>query len=578
MTAVERRSETGSARSHTAVNSLDRPIGRLPRPYYTPLNPGSQWYFPAPHPGISSVWNLSPKSSVLSVKEEKGEYAVRIDRRSCLPLLLAGLTLLLPAPPAVGMPFLPPGNTPLETTLPSPGEVHLTHVEAGPDGVLVSGDPHLLYHSTDLSTWRAVPMPINVTRIIDLLWAGDQWVVATEGKTGLVIYQSADHKGWTGTPISATVPKGPTSLSAGGGRVWLANDAGLWAATLATTAWAPVATPPGFYPRSVASDGSKVVVVGRRESGGGVIFQLAADGTWLQVAQTAETLQTVVYGEGQFLAGGSNEPYPQGTLWRATGDGPWEPWGGLGVAELKAVPGFGSIALQQTVGNRRGVHWSRDGKYWFFGQGGPYHFYDAAWVSGRILMVGSAPGITVAFGPFCEPYIDLAAADPSCGAAQRLTSAQILRGHPGQQVMPLGLLTRGQLAALLVRYKGLSVLATDPDNSDWSLRSGEFQTAIHYNLLRPGSDGTWRPWESLQREELLKTVMQAAGIEPLPGTETGYTDVPITDPLAPWVAAARQAKLIGPEAPFPVYESSTFGAGYIANRAETALLFANIFQ
>lgn len=492
-------------------------------------------------------------------------------------LLTATLTVAMLVPSASAVSAEPPGQAPLRTELPSPGEYHLTHVDVGPDGILVSTEPHLLFHSTDLAHWQAVPMPINVSRILDLIWADGQWVVAAEGDRGLMVYQSADHKAWTGTPISRDVPKGPTSLSVAGGKVWVANDAGLWEAPLGTSLWAPVPTPAGFYPRALASGGGNLVLVGRREGGGGAILRSALGGSWQEVAQTAETLQTVAYEGGQFLAGGAAEPNPVGTLWRSTDGLTWEPWASLAVEALKAAPDFGFIALQRTSGPRRGALWSRDGQHWTEGHGGPYHFYDATWVSGRVLLVGSSPGLTVAFGPFCAPYIDLAAGDTSCAPVAQLTASGLFRGYPGQQFRPTEQLTRGQLAALLVRYKGLEVIVGGPWNPDWSINEGWFQTALSHQLLQPGSDGTWRPWEPLTRGELLKTVMQAAGIAPLPNADPGYADVLITDPtLAPWVAGARQAKLIGPEAPNPLWTGPSLGPTLLANRAETALLFANL--
>jgi hypothetical protein len=103
------------------------------------------------------------------------------------------------------------------------------------------------------------------------------------------------------------------------------------------------------------------------------------------------------------------------------------------------------------------------------------------------------------------------------------------------------------------------------------MHEGWYPTALQHGLIQPGL-----PWQAPERGEFLKTVMQAAGIQPLPNVETGYADVPMGDPLAPWVAGARQAKLIGPEAPFPLWTEPTFGRDYRPSRIEAIRLLANL--
>lgn len=169
-------------------------------------------------------------------------------------------------------------------------------------------------------------------------------------------------------------------------------------------------------------------------------------------------------------------------------------------------------------------------------------------------------------------FKDVAIDYPYASAIQNLKDRGIVQGYDGVSFGPENLITRAEL--LKIALEG-----ADIDTATWATASSPFPDVNNANTLRQYviyaqekgivsgySDGTYRPGQSTTRAEAIKILLNINKITtPEDVTSSPYTDLLPADPLAPFVVAAREKKIIPGK-----YTSKALGTGEAIRRGEVA--------
>ncbi|MNI33761.1 Endo-1,4-beta-xylanase A precursor [compost metagenome] len=142
-------------------------------------------------------------------------------------------------------------------------------------------------------------------------------------------------------------------------------------------------------------------------------------------------------------------------------------------------------------------------------------------------------------------------------AVDDLGARWVVNGSGNGFFLPDRGITRAEFAAVLVRGLGLQAAGgtspfTDVSSSDWY--SSAVQTASRYQLITGFEDGSFRPGDSISREQAMTMLAQAMQLTGLSGENTGssaaelpggFTDA---DEASAWaldsIAASLQAGII----------------------------------
>src|SRR5690606_8267941 len=114
-------------------------------------------------------------------------------------------------------------------------------------------------------------------------------------------------------------------------------------------------------------------------------------------------------------------------------------------------------------------------------------------------------------------------------AINNMGSRLIVNGTGTGMYQPDQDITRAEFAAIVVRGLGLRISTsdssfTDVNASDWY--NGAIQTAYEYGLINGFEDGTFRPTESITREQAMLIISKAMKITELQGADSAQaTDI-----------------------------------------------------
>ncbi|WP_411345859.1 cadherin-like beta sandwich domain-containing protein [Paenibacillus sp. WLX1005] len=133
-------------------------------------------------------------------------------------------------------------------------------------------------------------------------------------------------------------------------------------------------------------------------------------------------------------------------------------------------------------------------------------------------------------------------------AVNDMASRLVVNGVDSTHFNPNSNVTRAEFAAILVRALGLSDTGTtskftDVQSSDWYM--GAVATATKYNLITGYENGTFRPTQTISRQEAFVVLQRAMDIVKLQqntgsATLSAYTD---QSKVASWAQSATQAAL-----------------------------------
>ncbi|MDO3410003.1 S-layer homology domain-containing protein [Saccharibacillus sp. CPCC 101409] len=126
-------------------------------------------------------------------------------------------------------------------------------------------------------------------------------------------------------------------------------------------------------------------------------------------------------------------------------------------------------------------------------------------------------------------YADVPASHWAAGYADRAASLGVMNGLPGGAFQPDRAITRGELAAILVRFRNLEPAASggfSDTAGHWA--EGDIGAAARAGLLKGYPDGTYRPNAPISRAELVTAVNRMLGRGPLLGNlPADWPDAPV---------------------------------------------------
>lgn len=289
-----------------------------------------------------------------------------------------------------------------------------------------------------------------------------------------------------------------------------------------------------------------------------------------------DTFFGATYGEGRFVAVGRISDVRgiyRGVIYTSTDGEQWE-----------QVP-IDTEALYGVIfGGGRFVAWgqksiltSEDGKNWT-AQENTNGAGTFAYGGGRFMALGHDRTVMTAMACGMR-FPDVAADDPACDSIEALARQQILAGYPDGSFRPGASVTRAELAKMLVLTRGLkpepekSLPFSDTANH-WAARDGYLQAAVEAGMVNGFPDGTFRPNDPVTRAQAAKMVASMLGLKPEPGPS--YADITGSEWFAGWVAAARNADLIGAGGYHAVRMAQEFSGNSAADRGESAILLDNL--
>lgn len=397
-----------------------------------------------------------------------------------------------------------------------------------------SGIGKFLSVSADGRTWRIGVDFGGNTPVLDIAYGKGRYVVSRFNGQPAIL--SADLKTLSyskvedGAPVRGiTYGKGVFIGVATG--IYFTADGLAW-----TEALAPIGdtvSGDGFF--GVAYGGGQFVAVGRRSAGlpgnfKGVLYTSIDGKQWVPVTLESEPLFGVIFGGGRFVAWGEN-----------------------------------SILISED-----GVNWTTEGN-----PGGLGAF---AYGTGRFIALGADRSVRTAV--VCgRRFQDVATDHRYCDSVEELARRQILNGYPDGTFRPDAPVTRAEMAKMLVLTQGLK---PEPDKplpfSDtaghWATRDGYLQAAVDAGMINGFPDGTFRPDDPVTRAQAAKMVVAMRGMKPEAGPS--YSDITGSEWFAGWVAAARNADLIGAGGYRSLWAAERFQGDASANRGESATILDNL--
>ncbi|HYF96312.1 MAG TPA: S-layer homology domain-containing protein [Symbiobacteriaceae bacterium] len=485
-------------------------------------------------------------------------------------------------------------------------------VAYGPGGFVYAGVGGLLRVSPDGVRWLS-PVESFIPRLESIQSAGNLFI----GFDQEMMYTSLDGYRWVprirtldgrGLP-QRVIRSAGGYVGAGGGQVWTSHDGESW--TASGTALASVtglaygngrfvAVGSGW---AVSEDGDKwKVFSGTRElsdlaygddifvsvSESGKLFTSKDGLEWEERADAGEELTSVAFGNGRFVALGRN-----GTLLVSTDAVRWD-------ASARSEATFrapGRLLFEEgqfvAAGGEGPVMTSPDGGAWTEQPRAFGRMAQLARANGRYLGLDSTaprPNLLSYDGSLAAPpcgarFADLPATYPACRAAEVLGERGVVSGYPDGAFRPEQPVTRAEFAKMLMLAVGEQ---PEPDAAQpfpdatghWATRLGYLQPAFRLKAITGFPDGTARPDAPLTRAQAVKilmTVRAGIGIFP-PGGAEPYVDMQTDAWYAAYARLARTRRLIGPEAPTPVWDSPFFREDEPVIRAEAAILVHNLLM
>lgn len=271
------------------------------------------------------------------------------------------------------------------------------------------------------------------------------------------------------------------------------------------------------------------------------------------------------------------------------------PPGGYGGPLMGVAYGKGLFA--GVSGNR--ILYSADGYTWNRAEVGPapaddieYTFRDVAYGNGHFVAVGgehsgfvyaSADGRTwtqmadspsglsgVIYGG--GQFLAWGQGEIMTSADGRIWSHQLNRAGAAQFVYGAGRFIAVGAGQTLMT--GLGCGTAFPDVPTGHAACDAVEQLARRGVVSGDPDGSFRPEAPVTRAQLTKMVGAAAGLQPATGSS--YSDIEGSEWFAGWVAAARQADLVGAGGYHPLWSGDSFGGDEPASRGEAAILLDNL--
>jgi hypothetical protein len=232
-----------------------------------------------------------------------------------------------------------------------------------------------------------------------------------------------------------------------------------------------------------------------------------------------------------------------------------------------------------------GTHISRDGVNWWLVDGSPGG--REAW-NGQHMLLGGLPGRVVRWTPpagdnlSCVPsFTDLDSKQPYCRLITKGAVEGLWQGVGDGLFAPDQPITRAAFITMLVRAMGWTPrpderLSFTDVASHWAATGGYLQVAVDRGLIGGFPDGRFEPDWWVTRADALKIVTATLGKRPSEGVP--YLDTPPGAWYTGWVAAARMARLAGPDAPATLWADVNLEPGRVVTRSEAAVLIYNLID
>lgn len=429
---------------------------------------------------------------------------------------------------------------------------------------------------------------------------------------GSAVLFSADGTTWTKDEVKLSGEIRDITYGAGqfvavgsGGMIMTSADGATWTNQTSGTKLALSGVAYGNGKFVAVGSGMTILHAGFRTGWPGEILTSADGITWVKASgdfasqmTNIGTVGLVSYVNGQFVAdlGGGTLVSADGLNWTRRTSPDSSPLG-RGTLTRQVTYGNGLfVAVGGAVGGAD-IRTSTDGVDWIRAHAEITAALQAvAYGNGQFVAVGThyvfgdnrgvivtAAGEPKPMGPACGAFADLPQADPVCAAILSLGQRNVLAGYPDGTFRPDNYVTRAEFAKMLVLALGRT---PDPAGdvpfldakAHWAATQGYLQVAIALGAIQGFGNGpfhgTFRPDDIVTRAEVVKMASAAVGLtaEGIPP----YTDVHAQDWFSGWVATARKERLIGPLAPWPLWNGAEFAGSIGATRAEAAMILANL--
>lgn len=206
-------------------------------------------------------------------------------------------------------------------------------------------------------------------------------------------------------------------------------------------------------------------------------------------------------------------------------------------------------------------------------------FHDIVSSGSHLILVG-ANRILAARLPACRAYFfDLPESHSACKAAELLYQHRVIAGYENHTFRPQSQVTRAEVAKMIVvatnQYPNPTGRVSFKDvTGHWSVTQGYLQASVESGIISGFTPERFGPNEPLTRAQLIKITAAALGLKE--GGTPSHSGVPTW--ANGWVAAAQQAKLIGNQAPYPIWTDGNLDGDKPVTRAEAAVLLANLMS
>lgn len=337
-------------------------------------------------------------------------------------------------------------------------------------------------------------------------------------------------------------------------------------------------------------------------------------GAWRWGNAPADTLSTLAYGAGRFVAGGREGLYTSmegGTWYRALsgpsftaaaiafGDGKFVAVGLAGetavstdgnhweIGQIEGMERVNHVAFGGgrflAVGDEGQMAVSEDGTAWQVSAPVTAWLRGSAYGEGRWVAVGLHGAIIYTDDPSAAPcqssFNDIDGHHPACAPVAALAAVGAAAGYPDGTFRLNQTVTRAEFAKLLV-----TTMQLEPDRGaipfadargHWSARQGYLKPLLDRGLLRGFPDGTFRPDEPLTRAQAVRILNDAAGLE-FNRRLAPYADLATGSWYERPVQNAVLGQVIGRGAAHPLWTGLVFRPEEPVTRAEAAMLLANL--
>lgn len=422
----------------------------------------------------------------------------------------------------------------------------------------------------------------ELTRVI---FAAGKFIAAGTNTTGVgdkaAIYTSQDGLQWTKRWEAPDPQSYPGGMVAGGNKVLIfintfSSNGAYPLTSVDGIEWtAHEERQPAVNFMDVAWGNNRFVAVGYKTPKKGVIYTSSDGLTWTarDPYVQSDEFQGVVFAADQFVVVGGSPDRAiiinsrDGISWdvSSSDNGYGNKW--LDVDHTNGV--FVAVSKSRMAFSEDGLEWSIE----LAGLG-----LTMAEAMGNRIMVGGSDNLLFGTVPDCrQVFEDLPSEHPACKAVSELRKRGVISGYPDGSFRPENQVTRAEIAKMLVVTLGQNPnpagqVTFQDVAGHWVVTQGYLQTAVQIGAVQGYSETSFGPNDPVTRAQLAKLVAAAYGLSPT-GTPP-YGDV--NDWSTGWVAVAHQSKLVGPQAPYPIWTGSTLEGSKPATRAEAAMVLANL--